>query len=204
MLSLSHDEVSASSGSLLENMAGDTSQRLAGLRLLFTYQATYPGKKLLFMGDEFGQRTGWDPKAELDWGALELRAHMAVQETVRDLNALYCELPALHADDADHTGFRWLDPDDAERSVIAYLRLSGEALAVVVLNFSATDYDEYVVGAPRQGAYKIVFESDIVAREEDRIPTAGVVQTVARAVMGCSYALSLRLPALSGLVLVPA
>jgi len=204
VLALSHDEVGASSGSLLSQMAGDAAQRIAGLRLLFTFHATYPGKKLLFMGDEFGPTEPWDPRGELAWFALREPAHRGVLDVVRDLNALYRDLPALHAVDAGHTGFRWLAADDAAHSVIAYLRSDIEALAVVVLNFSCADYDEYVVGVPRYGAFNIVFDSDAIHYGGAGRQATMEIRSVDRPAMGCPHSVTLSLAALSGLVLVPA
>ncbi|MBV8339795.1 MAG: 1,4-alpha-glucan branching protein GlgB [Candidatus Eremiobacteraeota bacterium] len=204
VLALSHDEVSTSTGSLVSKMAGDAAQRFAGLRLLLTFHATYPGKKLLFMGDEFGQDGPWEPRGELDWTELEEPAHAGVLDAVRDLNTLYCDLPALHAVDAGHTGFRWLAADDAAHSVISYVRSAGEALAVVVLNFSCTNYDEYVVGVPRSGTYDIVFDSDAGRYGGAGRHRARQIPSVDQPSMGCEHSVTLSLAALSGVVLVPA
>jgi 1,4-alpha-glucan branching enzyme len=204
VLALSHDEVSASSGSLFSKMTGDANQRMAGLRLLLTYQTTYPGKKLLFMGDEFGQEAPWDPRAELDWALAADPAHRGLMDAARDLNALYSDLRALHAVDADHTGFRWLEPDDATRSVIAYQRMAGEALAVVVLNFSCTDHDDYVVGVPTNGTYNIAFDSDAARYRGSGRRRIMSVNAVSPPIMGCAQSVTLSLARLSGVVLVPA
>jgi 1,4-alpha-glucan branching enzyme len=204
VLALSHDEVGASAGSLYSKMAGDSGQRMAGLRLLLTYQATYPGKKLLFMGDEFGQEAPWDPRVELDWTGSGAPTHRGLMDAVRDLNAIYRGLPALHAVDADHIGFRWLDPDDAEHSVVAYARMAGEALAVVVLNFSCTDYDTYVVGVPIDGTYKIVFDSDGARYGGGGHQRVMSINALNRPIKSCAHSMTLSLAALSGVVLVPA
>jgi 1,4-alpha-glucan branching enzyme len=200
VLALSHDESAPAKGSLFEQMYGDDEQRFAALRLLFTYQASYPGKKLIFMGDEFGQRQAWEPTRALDWAALARKGHRQLAAAVRDLGELYRQLAALHADDADHTGFRWLDPDDAARSIIAYQRSAGEAFALVALNFSPTVYDDYVLGVPRDGAYRIAFDSDAPAYGgggtrllHDRSQPA--------VCMGCEHSISLRLPGLTGAII---
>jgi len=203
VLALSHDEVSPSRGSLLAKMAGTPAQRCAGLRLLFTYQATYPGKKLIFMGDEFGQEAAWDPLGEVEWAALETPVHDKLRRAVRDLNDLYCRLAALHPDDADHTGFRWIDPEDAQRCVISYLRTSGEALAVVVLNFSCATYEQYVVGVPRHGGYHIAFSSDAPDYGGEGRACLHHGEAADNPIMGFGHSLALRLPAMSGLVVVP-
>ena len=200
VLALSHDEVAESQGSLFDKMYGGDDQKFAALRLLFTYHTTYPGKKLNFMGNEFGQRRAWDPRVQLDWGELAQEQHRQLRDAVRDLGALYEQQVALHADDSDHTGFRWLYPDDAEHSVISYLRSCGEAFAVVLLNFSAVKYDEYRVGVPRAGSYGILLDSDAGAY-------GGSGSTLLQGectdipCMGLSHSISVRLPALTGVVI---
>jgi len=170
------------------------------LRLLFTYQTTYPGKKLNFMGNEFGQRRAWDPRVQLDWANFTQEHHQQVSDAVRDLGILYERQSALHADDSDHTGFRWLYPDDAQHSVISYMRSSGEAFAIVLLNFSPASYEEYRVGVPRQGAYRILFDSDACA-----YGGSGGAQLhngcTDVACMGLSHSISVHLPALTGVVI---
>ncbi len=201
VLAISHDEVALGRGSLFEHMAGSDEQRFAGLRLLFTYQATYPGKKLIFMGNEFGQRRAWDPTFEIDWNARSDERHRQVAAAVRDLGALYGRLAALHADDSDHTGFRWLEPDDAQRSTISYMRLHGEAFAIVVLNFSSVCYEEYVVGVPRRAAYHVVFDSDAAVYGGSGTSCLHGADPADNPSMGLPYSVVLRLPALSGLVI---
>jgi 1,4-alpha-glucan branching enzyme len=199
VLALSHDEVASMRGSLFEKMYGSDEQKFAGLRLLFTYHATYPGKKLLFMGDEFGQRGAWNPKVQLDWDALRQDRHRQVQAAVRDLGRLYERLPALHADDSDHTGFRWLYPDDAQHGVISYLRSFGEVFAVVVLNFSSVMYKEYIVGVPQGSAYQILFDSDSTVYGGSGL-TRLQPDSVGVSTMGFPHSLVLGLPALAGVV----
>jgi 1,4-alpha-glucan branching enzyme len=204
VLALSHDEVSASRGSLFAKMAGTPEQRMAGLRLLFTYQITYPGKKLIFMGDEFGQEAAWDPLGEVDWPALQSPLHRKLRQMVRDLNDLYRRLPALHPDDADHTAFRWIDPEDAKRCVISYLRTSGETFAAVVLNFSCATYEEYVVGVPRHGGYHIAFSSDAPDYGGEGLARLRGGEATDNPIMGFAHCIVVRLPAMSGLIIVPA
>ncbi len=203
VLALSHDEVSAVRGSLFQKMYGDDDQKFAGLRLLFTYQTTYPGKKLTFMGNEFGQRLAWDPKGQVLWEELADEHHRQIASAVRDLGSLYQRVAALHGDDSDHTGFRWLDPDNAGASVIAYLRSCNEAFAVVVLNFSSQSYEEYLVGVPR-GSYRLDFDSDALAyggSGRTRL-AAGTATDAPR--MGFAQSIVLALPALTGVVITPA
>lgn len=200
VLALSHDEVAQHQGSLLEKMYGDEDQKFASLRLLFTYQITYPGKKLNFMGNEFGQTHAWDATIELDWASFTREEHRHVRDALRDLGILYARHAALHADDSDHTGFRWLYPDDAQQSVISYMRSSGDAFAVVILNFSPASFEEYRVGLPQAGGYRILFDSDAGAyggsgRAELNSACVNV------SCMGLSHSISVRLPALTGLVI---
>jgi len=201
VLALSHDEVALGRGSLFERMPGSDEQRLAGLRLLFTFAATYPGKKLIFMGSEFGQERAWDPTRELDWRTLEDERHRQVAAAVRDLGALYRRTSALHADDSDHTGFRWLDPDDAQRCVISYMRVNGDAFAIVVLNFAAVCYEEYVVGVPQGGAYKVAFDSDAAVYGGSGGTRMRRGESADNPSMGLSHSLALALPGLSGVVI---
>ncbi len=122
VLPLSHDEVVHGKGSLLGQMAGDEWQQFANLRLLFGYQFAQPGKKLLFMGGEFGQRSEWDHDASLDWHLLDAPSHQGVSAWVRKLNELYRSEPALHRDDLPDGGFAWIDCEDRAQSVLCYER----------------------------------------------------------------------------------
>ena len=153
MLPLSHDEVVHGKGSLLGKMPGDDWQRFANLRLLFGYQWAQPGKKLLFMGGEFGQEREWDHDASLDWQLLDDPRHAGVLRWVGDLNALYRAEPALHELDADPAGFEWIDANDAAFSVLAFLRRGLGASAhpvLVVCNFTPVVRSAYRVGVPRR------------------------------------------------------
>src|SRR5439155_349512 len=122
VLPLSHDEVVHGKGSLIGKMPGDEWQQFASLRLLFGYMWTHPGKKLLFMGGEFGQRREWQHEESLEWHVLEYPLHAGVQRWVRDLNRLYRSTPALHQLEFSEGGFQWIDCDDADGSVISFLR----------------------------------------------------------------------------------
>ena len=161
VLPLSHDEVVHGKGSLLGKQHGDDWQKFAGLRLLYGYQHALPGKKLLFMGGEFAQRYEWNHNLALDWAALDAAPHQGVRNWVRDLNQLYrCE-PALHELDCDPAGFRWVEADDRQLSVLAFLRLdrAGRPLLVVV-NFTPVPRDEYRIGVPVRRGWSEVLNSD--------------------------------------------
>ena len=162
VLPLSHDEVVHGKGSLLAKMPGDRWQRFANLRLLLGYQWTVPGKKLLFMGGEFGSPHEWNHESELPWPVLSDDAHSGVQGWVRRMNELYREHGALHRVDRDPSGFRWIVNDDHEQSVLAFLRTAeGDDPVMVVLNATPAPRHGYRLGAP-DGAWTLLANSDDV------------------------------------------
>ena len=160
VLPLSHDEVVHLKGSLLGRMPGDDWQRFANLRLAYTFQWTWPGKKLLFMGGELAQPWEWDHRGQLPWHLADYPGHGGVQRLVGDLNRLYRGNPALHGLDFDSRGFQWLCFDDAENSLLAYMRRSGDEVVLVVLNFTPVPRAGYRLGVPRPGAWREVLNSD--------------------------------------------
>jgi len=162
ILPLSHDEVVHGKGSLFRKLPGDNWQKFANLRLLFGYMYTHPGKKLLFMGDEFGQEREWDHDVSLDWHLLQNGKNKRLQKWVQDLNHFYKSEPALYELDFDVKGYKWTDFNDAQNSVISFLRrdrTAGEMLAVVC-NFTPVPRHNYRVGLPRGGFWKEVLNSD--------------------------------------------
>jgi 1,4-alpha-glucan branching enzyme len=165
VVSLSHDEVVHGKGSLLSRMPGDDWQRFANLRLLFAYMFAQPGKKMLFMGGEFGVWNEWNHETSLDWHLLQYGAHAGVQRAVRDLNRLHREQPALHELDFDHAGFEWIDANDADNSMLAFLRHGRrpEDVLLIVCNFTPVPRSGYRVGVPHEGFWRELFNSD--ARE---------------------------------------
>ncbi|MBW7930752.1 MAG: 1,4-alpha-glucan branching protein GlgB [Gammaproteobacteria bacterium] len=160
VLPLSHDEVVHGKRSLLGRMPGDDWQRLANLRLLYAYQWTFPGKKLLFMGGEFAQPWEWNHHDELPWFLLGQPAHRGIRYLVGDLNRLYRRLAPLHRHDFEGRGFQWLCWNDADNSVLAYLRRDGHDEVIVVLNFTPVPRADYRIGVPRAGRWREVFNSD--------------------------------------------
>jgi 1,4-alpha-glucan branching enzyme len=162
LLSLSHDEVVHGKGSLLRRMAGHDWQKFANLRLLFGYMYAQPGKKLLFMGGEFGQWNEWYHEVSLDWHLLENPPHAALKKWVEDLNRLYRQEPALHELDFEPAGFEWIDCQDVDHSVISFLRRgrSTEDLLLVVGNFTPVVHHNYRVGVPRGGFWQELLNSD--------------------------------------------
>jgi len=161
VLPLSHDEVVHGKGSLLAKMPGDDWQQFANLRLLYALMWGYPGKKLLFMGQEFAQRREWSEERALDWSLRTSPAHEGIRSLVRDLNRLYRDAPALHARDCEGDGFQWLVSDDAENSVFAWLRKAPGANPVAVIcNMTPVARAPYRVPLPQDGRWREVMNSD--------------------------------------------
>ncbi|MCL4436541.1 MAG: 1,4-alpha-glucan branching protein GlgB [Thaumarchaeota archaeon] len=162
ILSLSHDESVYGKGSLLSKMPGDDWQKFANLRLLLGYMYGHPGKKLIFMGGEFGQWAEWNHDQSLDWHLLEYAPHQAVQQWVRDLNHLYVKEPALHELDFDPKGFEWVVTEDWEGSVISFLRRGAttDDTILVACNFTPVPRVNYRIGVPREGVWTEVLNSD--------------------------------------------
>jgi 1,4-alpha-glucan branching enzyme len=162
VLPLSHDEVVHGKGSLLTRMPGDRWQQFATLRAYFAYQWAYPGKKLLFMGQEFAQDREWNFETGLDWNLLAHSAHRGVQAVVRDCNAAYRRYPALHDQDCIGAGFRWIVVDDANHSVFAWLRMSGDGAppVAIVTNFTEVPHSGYMIGLPLAGRWREILNTD--------------------------------------------
>ncbi|MDB5412861.1 MAG: 1,4-alpha-glucan branching enzyme, partial [Rubritepida sp.] len=205
MLPISHDEVVHGKGSLLNKMPGDEWQKLANLRAYLSFMWTQPGKKLLFMGCEFAQPREWNHDRSLDWHLLDDPRHLGMQSMVRDLNELYSGMPALHALDCEAAGFRWVVLDDAQNSVFAWLRLGpdGSKPALVVCNFTPQMRQNYRLGVPSGGAWREVFNSDAGIYGGANTGNAGSVQAWDEGLHGLDASLSLTLPALGTLVLMP-
>ncbi len=205
VLPLSHDEVVHGKGSLLGKMPGDAWQRLANLRLLFSYQITSPGKKLNFMGSEFAQEREWAAQAELDWGLLADAAHAGIARLVRDLNRLYRDRAALH--DLDHAaeGFAWIDCHDAEQSIICFERRSRDgAVLIVILNFTPVPRIGYRIGLPMTGTYVEILNSDSLYYGGSNVGNASHIEAEARAWMNRPYSASVTVPPLGAVILAPA
>jgi 1,4-alpha-glucan branching enzyme len=161
VLPLSHDEVVHGKGTLITKMPGDGWQKFANLRAYYGFMWGYPGKKLLFMGQEFAQGAEWSEARSLDWWQLDLPQHRGVQALVRDLNRLYRDTPALHARDCEGEGFGWLIADDSRNSVFAWQRVAPEANPVVVVaNFTPVLRPGYVVPLPRAGRWREILNTD--------------------------------------------
>jgi 1,4-alpha-glucan branching enzyme len=199
---LSHDEVVHGKRSLLDKMPGDDWQRFASVRLLLTYQWTYPGKKLLFMGGELGQPREWDHHSALPWHLADEPRHAGVRALVRDLNRIYRETPALHRLDHDGTGFAWLSWQDDAHSVLCFLRKDGDAHAVVALNFTPVPRHGYRIGVPQPGRYREILSSDSRYYGGSDVGN-DVVAAEATTWMDQPYSIVVTLPPLGGVVLMP-
>ena len=161
VLPISHDEVVHGKGSLLTKMSGDDWQKFANLRAYYGLMWGYPGKKLLFMGQEFAQRREWSEARSLDWDLLAAPAHEGIRRWVRDLNRIYSARPALHARDCEPEGFEWLVVDDAQASVFAWLRKApGNKPIAVICNMTPQVHDHYRLPLPHDGAWREVLNSD--------------------------------------------
>jgi 1,4-alpha-glucan branching enzyme len=200
ILPLSHDEVVHGKGALLSKMAGDDWQKFANLRLLYTYLYTYPGKKLLFMGNELAQWREWNHAGELDWALLGEPWHAGMRRLVSDLNHLYRRLPALHQHEFEPSGFQWLDCHDSAQSVLCYLRTGGGESVAVVLNFTPVPRHGYRVGVPDGGVWEEIFNSDSMYYSGTNTGN-GAATAVPQPWMGRPYSLVLTLPPLGGVLL---
>ncbi|GEO05925.1 1,4-alpha-glucan branching enzyme GlgB [Adhaeribacter aerolatus] len=166
MLPLSHDEVVHGKGSIVNKMPGDEWQKFASVRLLFSYMYAHPGGKLMFMGLEFGQLAEWNHDSSLQWHLVhDVSYHKGVQQTVRELNRLYRQEPALHELAFDPQGFEWIDMNDATNSVISFIRKgkSEKEIILVVCNFTPTVQENYRVGVPLKGNWTEIFNSDALS-----------------------------------------
>jgi 1,4-alpha-glucan branching enzyme len=198
MLSLSHDEVVYGKGSLFARMPGDDLQKSANLRLLLGYMYAHPGKKLLFMGGEFGQPVEWNHDSSLEWHLLQFPLHDGIQKWVRHLNILYRAEPALYAIDFDPSGFEWVDSKDAEKSIISFLR-KGPApgdTVLVVCNFTPVPRYNYRVGVPSGGYWKEVLNSDASEYGGSGYGNLGGADGTPVPFHGMYYSVSLTLPPL--------
>ena len=198
-LPFSHDEVVHGKGSLINKMPGDQWQRFANLRLLLTFMYTYPGKKLLFMGCEFGQGTEWSAGRALDWYVLDYAHHHGIQSLVKDLNHLYKNHPALFTHDFEQQGFEWIDCHDVQQSIISYRRKSADEELIIVLNFTPVPRHNYRIGVPEAGMYKEIFNSDSMYYDGSNLGN-DVIVSEEIAWMNQSHSISLTLPPLGGII----
>jgi 1,4-alpha-glucan branching enzyme len=206
VLPLSHDEVVHGKGSLIAKMPGDDWQRFANLRLLYAFMWAYPGKKLLFMGGEFGQSGEWNHDRSLDWHLLDMGPyHRGLQRLVADLNRVYRAEPSLHERDCESDGFAWMDCSDAVQSVVAFARFARDRrrLALCVCNFTPVPRYEYRIGVPQPGYYREVLNSDGAVYGGSDVGNGGGVPSEPLPWHGQPHSIRLTLPPLGAVWLTP-
>ncbi len=199
ILSLSHDEVTQGKRSLLEKMPGNDWQKFANLRLLFGYMFAHPGKKLLFMGSEFGQRKEWQHDLSLDWPLLNRPDHQGIQKWIKDLNHFYQQEKALYEVDFENAGFQWIESNDWEHSVLIFLRKNrnGQEKILIVCNFVPTPWYNYRVGVPEKGIWQECLNSDASTYGGSGHGNLGKVKTIPIPIHGNDYSVNITIPPLS-------
>jgi 1,4-alpha-glucan branching enzyme len=202
VLPLSHDEVVYGKGSLIGKMPGDDWQQFANLRALYGYMWSHPGKKLLFMGGEFGQRREWTHEGELEWWVAELPEHAGIKRLVRDMNRIYRSEPALHALDFSPAGFEWVDFGNADMSVIAFLRKAAfGAPLLVICNFTPIPRSNFLLGVPSRGLWREILNTDAREYGGSGWGNFGGVESAPVSAHGRLESVNLSLPPLATLVL---
>ena len=199
VLAYSHDEVVHGKCSMLGKMSGLYDQKFASLRTLYGYQFAHPGKKLTFMGSEFGQFIEWNWKQELDWLLLAYPRHEQMRQYCKELNHLYTATPALYERESGWDGFQWLNVDDRDRSAIAFMRMAPDqnSYLVCVCNFTPVQYDGFVIGLPAKGTLKEVLNSDEERFGGNGVRNARAIRSVKEPFLDLPYSAKLTLPAMS-------
>jgi 1,4-alpha-glucan branching enzyme len=205
VLPLSHDEVVHGKGSIFGRMPGDRWQRFANLRAYYAFMFCHPGKKLLFMGNEFGQEREWNAEASLDWHLLDDPMHQGVRDCLRQLNALYRQLPALHEQDCEGRGFAWIDCNDRDNSVLSWLRraIDPDDFVAIIANFTPVVRGGYRLGVPRGGWYTELMNTDSALYGGSNVGLGGGAMAEPVPWHGHPFSLALRLPPLGALILRP-
>jgi 1,4-alpha-glucan branching enzyme len=205
VLPLSHDEVVHGKGSLLDQMPGDLWQKFANLRLLYGYMWAHPGKKLLFMGGEFGQWTEWNHDESLQWHLLEWQSHQGVQRYLADLNATYRREPSLHQVDFEYTGFEWIDCHNWQDSVLSFIRKGKDPNDYVICccNFTPVPRVAYKIGAPEACWYEEISNSDSTFYGGSDLGNAGGIQALPQECQGRPCTLAITLPPLAMVMFKP-
>lgn len=204
ILPISHDEVVHGKGSMIAKMPGDGWEKFANLRAYYGFMWSHPGKKLLFMGQEFAQGQEWNQARSLDWHLLDIAEHRGMQSLVRDLNALYRGTPALHVNDTRPEGFDWLEANDAENSIYAFVRKGGpkDPKVVVALNFTPVERQGYRIGLPDAGHWKEVLNTDAAIYGGGNRGNGGGVTAEATPWHGQKQSAAITLPPLSAVIFV--
>jgi 1,4-alpha-glucan branching enzyme len=197
VLPISHDEVVHGKGSLLAKMPGDHWQKLANMRAYLAFMWTHPGKKLLFMGQEFAQPSEWSESRDLDWWLLDHHPHRGMQQLVSDMNKLYVENPSLWELDHDHAGFQWIDGGNADQNILSFLRFdaSGNPIAVIV-NFAGHPYHNFRLGLPKPGLWQEILNTDAEVYGGSGVGNFGGVQTQEQQSHGRPYSAEINVPPL--------
>ncbi len=205
VLPISHDEVVHGKGSLFGRMPGDDWQKFANVRAFLAYQWSHPGKQLLFMGSEWAQRTEWNEGAGLDWAALGDPRNAGVQRLVKDLNAVYRAHPALWQQDHVAAGFEWIEADDADRNLLAYVRHgTDESVVVAVVNFAGNPQEGYRLALPQGGTWREILNTDAEVYGGSGVGNLGAIQAEKVPHHGRAFSASLRVPPLGAVFLAPA
>ena len=205
ILPISHDEVVHGKGSLMRKMPGDWWQQIANVRALFAYMWSHPGKQLLFMGQEFAQEAEWNESVGLDWWQMDNPTHAGVARLVARLNELYRETPALWADDHSHEGFEWIEAGDGDHNVLVYMRKTPDFTdhLVSIVNFAGVPHEGYRVGLPHGGDWLEILNTDAIEYGGSGVGNLGRVAAEEIPWQGRPFSVSLRVPPLGALWLVP-
>ncbi len=202
VLPISHDEVVHGKCSMIDKMPGSYEEKFAGLRVFYGYMMAHPGKKLLFMGQEFGQFKEWDFAAELDWLLLDYEKHAQLRDYVKALNHFYLAHSPLWQIDFSWEGFSWISSDDSANSVIAFRRMDDQGNEIIaVCNFTKVERSDYRIGTPKRGDYRVLLNSDDIAFGGDGKGSCGIVKTEDLPLHGCEQSMALDLPGFSVLYL---
>lgn len=202
ILPISHDEVVHGKASLLNKMPGDYDMKFAGLRLFLAYMFAHPGKKLLFMGSEFGQFIEWNYKQGLDWVLLDYDKHQKTLEFTRELNKFYKNTPALWEVDYSWEGFQWISNEDNANSIIAFRRIDKSGKEIIgVFNFTPNSFKEYRIGVPEEGTYKVVFDTSLEKYGGEKPKLSGTYKSKKVPMHGLDQSIGLKLNGLSAIYL---
>ncbi len=202
ILPISHDEVVHGKCSLLNKMPGEYEMKFSGMRLFLSYMMAHPGKKLLFMGQEFGQFKEWAYEEGLDWVLLDFDKHKMLQQFSKELNLFYKEHSQLWEIDYSWEGFSWISSDDNANSTIAFRRMNKEGKEIIgIFNFTPVEHKEYRIGVPEKGTYKVVFDSNLKKYGGEKARLSGTYKTTKKSMHGFEQSIGIKLGGLNALFL---